>query len=380
VNLDLVSALLAYRQRVFTMIPDSSRAVPEPSLRALLVRQAKRRKSLENDVRTGLTALTTLRRHTFARRKELARELTEAREDLEAAEAGRLVHHVAAGAPSPRKAPRFNLAPSPASVVPPATGVASNDASPWRLSLWIGVGWFAISSVMRTGTSYQRAIEDSPARERKPRVHTVPSPSASPPIKYGPAETPWAPRMRQAQSLAKDGKLTEARQAYEQLLETDAPQRFDLLLALASICTQLRDWRGAESAYSKALTLRPDDAAVAQNLEKTYRRLGQPGKAEALVRKAASLADARQRVQSGLNLMSSRRPTEGIAILRETTTLYPAYPEAYFYLGTALLGQDRIAESVPYLEKYVALSPDSESAEGARNLLAGYKPKVVTSK
>jgi tetratricopeptide (TPR) repeat protein len=78
--------------------------------------------------------------------------------------------------------------------------------------------------------------------------------------------------------------------------------------------------------------------------------------------------------------MSSRRPTEGIAILRETTTLYPAYPEAYFYLGTALLGQDRIAESVPYLEKYVALSPDSESAEGARNLLAGYKPKVVTSK
>jgi hypothetical protein len=50
--------------------------------------------------------------------------------------------------------------------------------------------------------------------------------------------------------------------------------------------------------------------------------------------------------------------------------------DAYFHLGTLMVGQNKVTEAVGYLEKYLAMNPTNpQNKATAEGLIAALKPK-----
>jgi len=54
----------------------------------------------------------------------------------------------------------------------------------------------------------------------------------------------------------------------------------------------------------------------------------------------------------------------------------PSLADAYYHLGTLMVGQNKIQDAVQYLEKFLAMNPtNAQNKATAEGLLAALKPK-----
>ncbi len=167
--------------------------------------------------------------------------------------------------------------------------------------------------------------------------------------------------------LTAAGKYDEAEAAYKELLAKNPT-------IPRSTTTSARPapeegLAAAEAAYQKAIELRPDYARGHRRaLASVYLDSGQAEKAIELLTKAAT-ANPQGRegpVQPGRLLPQRRQGDEAAAAFKKAAAVDPANAEVHYHLGTIAVGQNKIAEAVAHLEKYLLDEPDQRPERGDR--------------
>lgn len=70
-------------------------------------------------------------------------------------------------------------------------------------------------------------------------------------------------------------------------------------------------------------------------------------------------ADAVSQFNRGLFLLDGGNGAEALAAFEAALAADPELGEAHYHLGTILVGQDKVPESVAHLETYLATNPDN---------------------
>jgi cytochrome c-type biogenesis protein CcmH/NrfG len=74
--------------------------------------------------------------------------------------------------------------------------------------------------------------------------------------------------------------------------------------------------------------------------------------------------------------LNSGRSEEATAAFQKVIEIDPAYADAYFHLGTLAVGQNKIADAVAHLEKFLSMNPtNAQNVATAQGLLQALKPK-----
>lgn len=115
----------------------------------------------------------------------------------------------------------------------------------------------------------------------------------------------------------------------------------------------------ALSAYEAALTLMPEDPAIAHDLGRLAQRLGHLEIAEKLLLK---YLNAQPGDVEGVNnlacvLRDQKRYGEAIDLLRDMIQIGPEEPTLWNTLGTVLTDQGQMSQSLPFFEEALRLDP-----------------------
>ena len=129
---------------------------------------------------------------------------------------------------------------------------------------------------------------------------------------------------RAAVALHRQGRLSEAEQAYRSVLQIES-DHFGALHQLAELSNHTGRAGEAAQLITRALTLQPDSAAAYNTL--------------------------------GTALLAQRQTEEAIACYRRAIAARPDLVEAYSNLGTALLSLQRPQEAVEQFESALAMRP-----------------------
>lgn len=111
---------------------------------------------------------------------------------------------------------------------------------------------------------------------------------------------------------------------------------------LGRIYLQKGDIAGADSAFTRALSLAPQCKADID----TYRKTA----AGALLR-------------PGADYLKADRTDSAMVLFALASSVYPDSPHAYFYLGTVAYEADSIEKALGYFDKVLATTPDSSTAD-----------------
>ena len=168
------------------------------------------------------------------------------------------------------------------------------------------------------------------------------------------------------------------------------PQRFEALNALGVAAFRVGDYEGAAEAYSLGLelagdTLGPLDLAVGElNLAEAYEALGQPRRAEPLLRRSLAALESELGPEHaelaivhkalGAVLLASERPIEAEAELRRALELHAKHQaspveaaDSQWLLARTLAALERedeaLVEARAAAERYLALGPQSAARE-----------------
>jgi tetratricopeptide (TPR) repeat protein len=88
----------------------------------------------------------------------------------------------------------------------------------------------------------------------------------------------------------------------------------------------------------------------------------------------ANRADVLAQFNLGVRSSNAGDGPGAIAAFQRVVALDPTIPEAYFHLGTLMVGQNKVPEAIFYLEKYLAMAPaNARNVAIARNLLTALK-------
>jgi tetratricopeptide (TPR) repeat protein len=181
-----------------------------------------------------------------------------------------------------------------------------------------------------------------------------------------------------ANALMNEGKLDEAEAAYRELIAKD-PSIPQLHHNLAIVLTRKKDMAGAEAEYLKAVEVRPDYSDGYSGLTNLYLGSGQADKAVDVLGKAAAARpdDAKVQFSLGLAQFTKGALEPAAAAFTKAATLDPANAETHYYLGTIALSNNKPADCVTELEKYLAMKPsNTQNAAVAPGLLSACKSSV----
>jgi arylsulfatase A-like enzyme/Tfp pilus assembly protein PilF len=137
------------------------------------------------------------------------------------------------------------------------------------------------------------------------------------------------------------------------------PKSSRLWLLEAELCLRLRKPREAIAAYEAALPLAPKDGVLRQRLGELLRDSGQVDAAIERLRESVAVDPASAAAWNalGMTLGGNNRLSEAEQAFREAMTRDATNHHYVFNLGLALQRQGRAAESRPYFEKSLQLSP-----------------------
>jgi tetratricopeptide (TPR) repeat protein len=181
-----------------------------------------------------------------------------------------------------------------------------------------------------------------------------------------------------ANALMNEGKLDEAEAAYRELIAKD-PSIPQLHHNLAIVLTRKKDMAGAEAEYLKAVEVKPDYTDGYAGLTNLYLANGQADKAVDVLGKAAAARPDDAKVQFNLGLAQFTKGALEPAgeAFAKAATLDPANPEPHYYLGTIALSNNKPADCVSELEKYLGMKPtNAQNAAVAPGLLTACKGSV----
>src|SRR5207249_4538440 len=151
-------------------------------------------------------------------------------------------------------------------------------------------------------------------------------------VKREPDRAPW--RRRLGLALERQGRLPEARAAFQQALDLD-PSDLPSWVGLASVARRQADWETEAQACARAITLRPGAAHL-------YADLGAAFEAQGLERKPGG---ASLRRGLGMSLYFQGRYEMAERAFRDAVLHNPAYARAWADLGELLSEQGRLPES-----------------------------------
>ena len=180
-----------------------------------------------------------------------------------------------------------------------------------------------------------------------------------------------------AVEATKAGRLDEAEGLYREVL-AKFPDLAGAHYNLAYLHQLRKNWKAAEGEYLRVTELQPtrSDAFIA--LAAVRELDGREGDAvEGLLQAAPGFEqEARFQYALGVTSLNAGRPREGAAAFKKMAELDPANPEPYYHLATLAVGENRVAEAVAQLEKYVGMSgQDPRNLQTAKRLLEALKKK-----
>ena len=89
---------------------------------------------------------------------------------------------------------------------------------------------------------------------------------------------------------------------------------------------------------------------------------------------AVNPADSKLLLQQGVIFFNSGKQAEASEVFEKIVAADPASAEPHYYLGTIAVGQNKTAEAIAHLEKYLSLNPQGGNVATAKGLL-GYLKK-----
>jgi TolB-like protein/DNA-binding winged helix-turn-helix (wHTH) protein/Flp pilus assembly protein TadD len=162
--------------------------------------------------------------------------------------------------------------------------------------------------------------------------------------------------------------LSAARKA----LEFD-PELAEAHALLADVYQQQWHWRDAEAEYTRALQLKPNDAAAHMGYANWLLCQGRTEEAIAWARRARELDPVGLAgIRLGWTLFQARHYDESIGELRSALAVDPESAEARFFLGFALIGKGQPEIAIPDLERAVSLMHRSPGSIGLLAAAYGY--------
>jgi tetratricopeptide (TPR) repeat protein len=144
-------------------------------------------------------------------------------------------------------------------------------------------------------------------------------------------------------------------------------------------------------AYTKALELKPDEAAYHNNFAIALVSGKKIPEAQAELTKAAQLDPkeaGKYYYNLGAVLTNAGQADAAVDAFKKSIEVDPNYAEAYYQVGVALMSKAQIsadgkvtpaAGTQEALEKYLQLKPDGPNAESAKGLLASITGSVDTA-
>jgi TolB-like protein/Tfp pilus assembly protein PilF len=152
--------------------------------------------------------------------------------------------------------------------------------------------------------------------------------------------------------------------AAQKALDLD-PNLVDAHILLAEVEERQWRWADAESEYRRALALNPNSADAYAGLSWWLLCQGRTDESLAWARRGQALDPlAVSGVDIGWILFQSHRYNEAIQQLRSVLAVQPNSAGALWYLGFALIANNRPADAIPVLEKALAISNRSPGVIG----------------
>jgi superkiller protein 3 len=146
----------------------------------------------------------------------------------------------------------------------------------------------------------------------------------------------------------------------------------------------------AIDSYDKAIALDPTNGAYMHNKGLALVRAGKLEEGKAALTKAAELDPAnggKYYFNLGAVMINSNNTEGAVEAFKKATEIDPKYAEAYFQLGTALVGKAEMKEdgtivpvpgTVEAFKKYMELTPNGPNAEAAKSMIASLTGSVST--
>jgi tetratricopeptide (TPR) repeat protein len=186
-----------------------------------------------------------------------------------------------------------------------------------------------------------------------------------------------AATFRAAAELLQQGKLDEAEAAFKDL-QAKNPSVAEVAYNLGIISNRRKDWPAAEAHFKRAIELKPDFGDAYASLAGVYQSMGQPQKAEEVMKAAGEAigGDPNVMFNQAVLLLNQGKYADAEALFKQVEAADPKNMEVHYHLATIALNLGKTDECVSRLEKYVASNPtNATNLQTAQGLLAALKPK-----
>jgi tetratricopeptide (TPR) repeat protein len=156
---------------------------------------------------------------------------------------------------------------------------------------------------------------------------------------------------------------------------------------------QTKSYDGAIDAYKKSLAIKPDDAAVYNQMGNIYGAEKKMPEATEALNKAADLnptpqGKAKAYFNMGANMVNSGHPEQAADFFKKATDADPTYAEAWYQYGSILMMQGKVdpktgqqtypPDTAAALKKYIELQPSGPHAQEAQAMLQALGETVET--
>jgi tetratricopeptide (TPR) repeat protein len=150
-------------------------------------------------------------------------------------------------------------------------------------------------------------------------------------------------------------------------------------------------YQKAADAYKKAIALKPDDAALYNQLGNVYGAMGSIPEATEALTKAAQLDPqmaAKAYYNLGANLVNTGKSDQAADFFKKAIDADPNYADAHYQYGICLMAKAQVDASgkitppegtADQFQKYLELKPDGPFAQSSKDMLAQLGSKVNTT-
>lgn len=140
---------------------------------------------------------------------------------------------------------------------------------------------------------------------------------------------------------------------------------------LGVILTDLGRNEEAIQAFEQAILLAPTEPGPYLELATLYNEAGRTEDAKAILERLETVAkpDPKRWFNVGANFSNEGNEEQAEEAYRRALAIDPEFPEANRELGFTLLRNGQFKDSIPYLEKYLALAPAAQDADVVKDMI-----------